>query len=200
MKLRIAAAVVASLTMLGSAVWAADQADGKLYVFFDRAPTVEEIEAVLLGKPEKKPTMLTRGIKPRYQERPATVTNTAPTSQPAGHEAPAGGRSGLAMNIEFPLNSAEIPPRYELHLENLGVAMERNADLSIQIIGHADTSGGVGHNQALSERRAESVRNFLVLLYGIPGERIAAVGMGEAKPAFEPGTDGRNRRVEFYPQ
>ncbi|WP_416898606.1 MAG: OmpA family protein [Minwuia sp.] len=163
-------------------------AEERLYVFFDRAPSVDEIETVLMGKPVE-PKMLTRGIRPRNvveKETPDSLANS--------------GSSGLAMNIEFSLNSAQVEPKYEQHLDNLGLALQRNPELGIKIVGHADASGNAEYNQRLSVSRAISVRNYLIYVHSIAEDRVSATGLGETRPAFTPGTDSRNRRVEFYPQ
>lgn len=71
--------------------------------------------------------------------------------------------------------------------------------LTLEIGGHTDSKGADGYNKALSKRRADSVRKYLISK-GVAAERLAAVGYGEAKPIGDNKTDaGRaeNRRVEF---
>ena len=69
----------------------------------------------------------------------------------------------------------------------------------VDLVGHADRSGTPRYNQRLSERRASSVRQFLVH-QGIPNGNIRAVGRGESDPRV-PTPDGvreqENRRVEI---
>ncbi|MDB4293221.1 OmpA family protein, partial [Maribacter sp.] len=65
--------------------------------------------------------------------------------------------------------------------------------------GHTDSSGGEKTNQALSEKRANSVRDFLIA-EGIAADRLTAVGYGEARPIADNKTRaGRkeNRRTEI---
>lgn len=78
--------------------------------------------------------------------------------------------------------------------------LRQHATLRISIEGHTDATGDDAHNLSLSERRALSVRTFLVEQYGIAGERLEAKGLGEAKPVDGNDTpEGRqnNRRVEL---
>jgi len=69
----------------------------------------------------------------------------------------------------------------------------------VRIEGHTDNVGGAAANQTLSEKRAQSVRDWLVA-HGIAADRLTAQGYGAAKPVADNGTDeGRtkNRRVEL---
>jgi hypothetical protein len=68
--------------------------------------------------------------------------------------------------------------------------------------GHTDSVGSDAYNQTLSEKRANSVRQYLVNK-GYPDDKITAVGMGETSPIADNTTkEGRaeNRRVEFHLQ
>jgi len=70
----------------------------------------------------------------------------------------------------------------------------------ISIIGHTDSTGTEAYNQALSERRAKSVGDYLVNEKGLAVEQVATSGKGESEPAVSNATRaGRieNRRVEI---
>jgi len=59
--------------------------------------------------------------------------------------------------------------------------------MKIRVAGYASASGTKEHNQALSERRAASVRNYLVKEGGIAQDRLTTIGYGETRPAeYEP--------------
>ena len=78
--------------------------------------------------------------------------------------------------------------------------LKEHADLKIAIEGHTDNVGVAAINQALSEKRAASVRQFLVDTYSIDGSRLTAKGLGSTKPVGSNDTpEGRqnNRRVEL---
>lgn len=73
-----------------------------------------------------------------------------------------------------------------------------NAKILVRLYGHTDELGTTNYNQALGERRAAAVKNYL-LTNGVPGDRIETTSFGETKPAGDNATAaGRalNRRVE----
>jgi OOP family OmpA-OmpF porin len=70
---------------------------------------------------------------------------------------------------------------------------------NIEVAGHTDSDGDGSTNQALSEKRAQAVVDYLVRA-GLPASRFSAVGYGSTKPAAVNDTDegkARNRRIEF---
>ena len=70
---------------------------------------------------------------------------------------------------------------------------------NIEIAGHTDADGDDASNQALSERRAQAVIDYLVKA-GLPADRFTAVGYGSAQPVAANDTDegkAQNRRIEF---
>jgi outer membrane protein OmpA-like peptidoglycan-associated protein len=69
----------------------------------------------------------------------------------------------------------------------------------VRVVGHTDSNGEADGNRRLSERRAQSVRDYLVVTYGFDGSRFAVDGQGEDTPVASNDTaQGRrsNRRVE----
>jgi outer membrane protein OmpA-like peptidoglycan-associated protein len=102
--------------------------------------------------------------------------------------------------ILFDIDSDRIRPESTPTLEEIGSMLRQHESLRLSIEGHTDASGDDAHNQALSERRAESVRRLLIEQYGIAADRLKAAGHGEAKPVTTNDTaEGRqsNRRVEL---
>jgi OmpA-OmpF porin, OOP family len=70
---------------------------------------------------------------------------------------------------------------------------------TIEVAGHTDGDGEDAFNQALSEKRAQAVVNYLVKA-GLPADRFTAVGFGSTQPIASNGTDegkAQNRRIEF---
>ena len=65
------------------------------------------------------------------------------------------------------------------------------------VAGHTDAVGGESYNQDLSERRADTIKTYLVEKYGIAGANLVSVGYGKTKPK-DPATpfDPTNRRVQ----
>ena len=77
--------------------------------------------------------------------------------------------------------------------------MKENPDIKIEVRGHTDSTGEEEYNQKLSERRADSVIEYMIK-NGISPERLNSVGFGEKKPVASNDTEEGmqlNRRVEF---
>ncbi|KAA1176259.1 OmpA family protein [Marinobacter salinexigens] len=102
-------------------------------------------------------------------------------------------------NITFDLNQASIKPSFSGTLESVALVLAEFDKTIIQIEGHTDSSGSDSYNQLLSEKRASSVRDFL-LNQGIQSSRTRAVGYGERYPVASNDTAAgreQNRRVEL---
>lgn len=102
-------------------------------------------------------------------------------------------------NITFDLNESSIKPSFSGTLESVALVLKEYNKTIIQIEGHTDSSGSDSYNQLLSERRASSVRDFL-LNQGIEPKRTRAVGYGERYPVASNDTAAgreQNRRVEL---
>ena len=72
---------------------------------------------------------------------------------------------------------------------------------TVQIEGHCDNRGSVEYNLALGERRAKSVKNYLVSL-GVDGKRLTIISYGEEKPLVAGDSEeaySKNRRANFVP-
>lgn len=78
----------------------------------------------------------------------------------------------------FAWDSSTLPETSSTILSNVKRAYDEKGSVSIDVVGHADTSGKTKYNQALSERRAAIVRKALVAA-GIPADKIFALGKGE---------------------
>lgn len=102
-------------------------------------------------------------------------------------------------NITFDTNQSTIRPGFNDTLESVALVLKEFDKTIIQIEGHTDSTGSENYNQLLSERRASSVRDFL-LNQGIEPRRTRAVGYGQRYPIASNDTaSGReqNRRVEL---
>jgi outer membrane protein OmpA-like peptidoglycan-associated protein len=102
--------------------------------------------------------------------------------------------------ILFDIDSDRIRPESTPTLEEIGTMLKHHADLRLSIEGHTDATGDDAYNLALSERRAQSVRQLLIAQYDIAADRLEAAGHGEAKPVMtNDSAEGRqsNRRVEL---
>jgi len=104
-------------------------------------------------------------------------------------------------NIRFATNSAELDSTSLPTLDLVGTILTKWPELRIEIGGHTDARGSDAHNRQLSERRAESVRSYLVTKFpGLNAAQYTANGYGEARPVVpnrDEATWALNRRVEF---
>jgi len=96
-------------------------------------------------------------------------------------------------------SGATIDPDSAGLLDRLIETALRCPTASIEIAGHTDTDGDDGFNQALSEKRAQAVADYLVKA-GLPADRFKAMGYGSLQPVASNDTDegkAQNRRIEF---
>jgi outer membrane protein OmpA-like peptidoglycan-associated protein len=105
----------------------------------------------------------------------------------------------IDLEITFDYNSAEISSKSIPSVQALGRALT-NAELkgsTFVVAGHTDAAGGEEYNQNLSERRADSIKKYLVDKYGINGSDLVTVGYGKSKlkDANQPLAEA-NRRVQ----
>jgi OmpA-OmpF porin, OOP family len=102
-------------------------------------------------------------------------------------------------NIRFESGRAVIDPDSTGLLDRLIETAMRCPAAAIEISGHTDGDGEDAFNQALSEKRAQAVADYLVKA-GLPADRFTAVGYGSTQPIASNDTDegkAQNRRIEF---
>jgi outer membrane protein OmpA-like peptidoglycan-associated protein len=107
----------------------------------------------------------------------------------------------LAMpgNITFATNSADLNASFYPILDEVSTTLNEYDQTMVEVAGHTDSTGGVAYNQALSQRRAQSVAAYLSSR-GVRQVRLMVVGDGENHPVASNATpEGRqqNRRVEL---
>jgi OOP family OmpA-OmpF porin len=123
----------------------------------------------------------------------------APAPKPAPRPAPAAQERLVLRGVNFATSSAEIDPASAVVLDVAAEQLRNRPGVSVLVEGHTDSTGSDAYNQALSQRRADSVRSYLVRK-GVPAERLTARGFGESNPVASNDTaEGRamNRRVEL---
>ena len=102
-------------------------------------------------------------------------------------------------DVNFEFNSDELTDLSETILDDVARSLTRVKDVRVEVGGHTDSVGNDAYNMGLSQRRAESVRNYLIG-QGVDGARLEARGYGETAPVADNETEaGRagNRRVEL---
>ena len=107
--------------------------------------------------------------------------------------------SSVDLSVPFAFDSAELTPQGTAALTALGTAL-KDPSLStakFRIAGHTDGKGADAYNQALSERRGEVARRFLVDRGGVDPARLSAIGFGP-RQLYDAGNPAAaaNRRVQ----
>ncbi len=108
-------------------------------------------------------------------------------------------KPNIDLDIQFDYNSADIRTASLPSVQALGRALS-NPSLKgsvFVVAGHTDAIGGEAYNMGLSERRADTIKSYLVSKFGIAGSDLVTVGYGKDKPkdANAP-MDPINRRVQ----
>lgn len=107
----------------------------------------------------------------------------------------------IYKDIQFEVNKADLRQSSFPVLNEIAGALKAQPDLSIEIQGHTDSTGAHAYNVGLSQRRAESVKAYLVSK-GIDSSRMTTKGYGPDRPIATNKTKegrARNRRVEVKP-
>jgi len=131
---------------------------------------------------------------PAVKFRGLRVLNSNPASDEKS-AAPA-----VTVDIKFALNSADLSSQATALIEQIATAIKSDqlANYHFMLEGHTDTTGSRAHNLALSKRRAEAVREYLIKTDHIAADRLGAAGRGPddlLDPAHPESPD--NRRVEI---
>ncbi len=103
------------------------------------------------------------------------------------------------QTVYFPFDSSDIQPETRRALDANVEALMENPRVSIMVEGHCDERGTVEYNLALGQRRADSVRRYLVAS-GISPERVFTISYGKERPADPRSNEeawAKNRRAEF---
>ena len=111
-----------------------------------------------------------------------------------------GSQEDLIVNVGdrvfFGYNSSELDTDAQQLLQDQAAWLKQYSEKSIVIEGHCDERGTREYNLALGEQRAQSVKNWLILL-GIDSSRISTISYGKERPAVVGSNDGawsQNRR------
>ena len=102
-------------------------------------------------------------------------------------------------DVLFDFDKSNVKPEAGAILDRLVAFMNENKDKKVSLAGHTDSIGTEAYNLRLSERRVNSVKDYVVKK-GVDSSRISGQGFGESKPIADNKTaEGRskNRRVEI---
>ncbi len=134
------------------------------------------------------------GIIDSLDQCPHTATRTAVNSAGCAKQQSA----QILLNVQFATNSATVQASYDAEMQRVAAFMNKYPDTKAEIEGHTDNRGSESYNTRLSQRRADSVRDYLVKKLGIDSDRLTAKGYGPSRPTTEnDSAAGRqaNRRV-----
>ena len=104
------------------------------------------------------------------------------------------------QGLRFESGAADLGPAAIALLDRVVEALRTFSGASVVVEAHTDAQGAADANRALSQRRADAVRTYLVDKVPMPGNRVTAVGWGAARPVVAESTDADravNRRVEI---
>jgi outer membrane protein OmpA-like peptidoglycan-associated protein len=148
-------------------------------------------------------TFVTLGLSLRHRFLPAPAV---PVAAPVVAEAPPPPapmkKKIILRGVNFDFDKATLRPDARPILDEAVRVLKEEPSIRVSVEGHTDAVGTDAYNQGLSQRRAATVRGYLVD-HGIDAGRLSSVGFGESKPVASNDTaDGRaqNRRVELLVQ
>ena len=165
------------------------------------------------GCTKKQPSTTPQGSTPAVEAAPAPTPAPTPVPTPAEpfptqtiDKSQVGepsidelNRQGVLQTVHFAYNSDELDDTARGILQANAAWMKAHPRHTVEIGGHCDERGSIGYNVALGDRRAGSVRAYLVGL-GADGSKLTTVSYGEEKPV-DPGHNetawAKNRRAEF---
>ncbi|MCE8010258.1 MULTISPECIES: OmpA family protein [Halomonadaceae] len=105
----------------------------------------------------------------------------------------------MPSSVTFGFDSSELTVQARNALNDVANVLTQYTDTRVNIAGHTDSTGSVSYNQRLSERRAESVGNYLAQS-GVARNRLYMTGYGPSQPIATNATEegrAQNRRVEI---
>jgi outer membrane protein OmpA-like peptidoglycan-associated protein len=135
-----------------------------------------------------------------YMDRQQAALNNAMAASIAANQASVNrvSQDMLMLNFKsdlfFDTNSSLIKPGGYSELQRVANVLNQYPQTNIQIQGHTDKSGSEQYNLALSQRRADSVKNYLMQT-GVNPSRMSTVGLGESQPISS--DPSQNRRVSI---
>jgi OOP family OmpA-OmpF porin len=143
-------------------------------------PTLSQIDSLIIAH------------IPKQIEKEVIVEKPAPIEKPVENNI-------ILYGINFEFDKSKLLPEAYPILGHAKEILTQNPNIKVEVQGYCDGIGSDAYNQKLSERRANTVRDYLIK-QGIENNRITAVGYGKSNPVADNNTElGRaeNRRIEF---
>ena len=196
--------------LAGLAILASSYSSAGDVKFYDKAPSVEELQNQLSRgdnlSSQKKPK--TRSIQfndidsAQETNLPSQQLDSPKVLKPLTAKTPAIqlDENAIAFPLNFRANSTEILSESIPFLETIAGLLKKEPALRLIVEGHTDISGNPERNNSLSRERAYSVVNFLIDRYHIEPSRLLPVGKGFSEPMDGlSAANPKNRRVQFRP-
>lgn len=171
-----------------------NQEDGKRLVNTNSAKTVIVGLSFEFGAPAK-PKQVAKVEEPKPLPPPVVEEPKKPVPPPAVEPTVV----KFKPRIQFAWDSAKLDSAQTAVLADVVKSLLADKSYDVKIEGHASSEGQVEHNNKLAQKRADSVRNFLIA-NGVDGKRLTAAGFGSRVPVADNKTEAgrvQNRRVEF---
>ncbi|MBY0275031.1 OmpA family protein [Candidatus Binatia bacterium] len=143
--------------------------------------------------------MVMAGLQLGWHEADEAPAPPPPPPPPA--PAPAAKKKIVLRGVNFDFDKATLQPQGKPILDEAARILKENPSINVQVQGYTDAIGSVEYNLKLSDRRAATVKNYLVS-QGVAASRLTTKGFGKSNPVATNDTaDGRaqNRRVELVP-
>lgn len=147
-------------------------------------------------------------VPPPPPPAPPPPPRMAPPPSPPPPPAPREAKRITLRGINFDFDKSNIKPEFQPVLDEAAQILQENPNIRVTIEGHCDSKGTDAYNDRLSQRRADSVKRYLVS-GGVSGSRLETVGYGESRPIAPNQTPGGrdnpegralNRRAELKVQ
>jgi peptidoglycan-associated lipoprotein len=135
-------------------------------------------------------------------EAPAQPVMTARQAEAARGVAVTEEKASLFADVLFDFDKSDLRDEAKKTCQDVAAYMKQNPAKKLLVEGHCDERGTAEYNMALGDRRAASVKNYLVSL-GVPTSALSTVSFGEERP-LDPGQNeeawAKNRRAHFVLQ
>jgi len=141
----------------------------------------------LAAKPEEKVVIL--ATEPKVEEKVFAAVSAAKAGEKAVAAVSAAKAEEKVIilafeDIHFDFDKSTLKPEARMILKRNIQLLKDNPQAKVRIAGYTSASGTVAYNQALSERRANAVHEYLLGEGGITRDRLSTIGYGEADPAM----------------
>ncbi|MFH7326096.1 OmpA family protein [Desulfurivibrio sp. C05AmB] len=148
---------------------------GLTYTFGGKRAAPEPVSRALTAPEPEAPVVVVLAEKPEVEQLTAVIVEEKVVV--------------LALeDIHFDFDQATLTPEAQVILKRNIEVLQKNPKAQIRIAGYTSAAGTEEYNQRLSERRANTVRNYLIKEGIIAADRLSTVGYGQTRPAMHEAT------------